>query len=217
MGTTDGTVKKTEIKAYTNVRKNGIIAINLAPGNVLQWVRPSNGADNVLMVTAKSQAIVFKEEEIRPTGRSASGVRGMKLKAEDKIVSMDVLTDEQLKTSQMVVVFENGFGKRTSLTEFDIQHRAGMGIKAAAVTAKVGNVVYAGAVENDKGEIVLISSKGTVIKTTLLSVKKLGRVTQGVTLMRRNTGERVTSVTLLEEGEPAAEAEVPVPETTPAK
>ncbi len=219
MGTTDGTVKKTEIKAYTNVRKNGIIAINLAPGNVLQWVRPSNGADNVLMVTAKSQAIVFKEGEIRPTGRSASGVRGMKLKAEDKIVSMDVLTDEQLQTSQMVVVFENGFGKRTSLTEFDIQHRAGMGIKAAAVTAKVGNVVYAGAVENDKGEIVLISSKGTVIKTTLSSVKKLGRVTQGVTLMRLNTGERVTSVTLLDESEVVPEVGVAAPadtKTTPA-
>jgi len=219
MGTTDGTVKKTEIKAYTNVRKNGIIAINLAPGNVLQWVRPSNGADNVLMVTAKSQAIVFKEGEIRPTGRSASGVRGMKLKAEDKIVSMDVLTDEQLQTSQMVVVFENGFGKRTSLTEFDIQHRAGMGIKAAAVTAKVGNVVYAGAVENDKGQIVLISSKGTVIKTTLSSVKKLGRVTQGVTLMRLNTGERVTSVTLLDESEVVPEVGVAAPadtKTTPA-
>ncbi len=205
MGTTDGTVKKTEIKAYVNVRKNGIIAINLAKGNILQWVKPSNGKDNVLMVTAKSQAIVFKEEEIRPTGRSAAGVRGMKLKADDQIVAMDVLNDDQLKSAQMVVVFENGFGKRTVLTEFDVQHRAGMGIKAAAVTTKVGNVVYAGVVKDDTGEIMLISSKGTVIKTSLSSVKRLGRVTQGVTLMRLNQGERVASVTILDEATTGSE------------
>jgi DNA gyrase subunit A len=200
MGTTDGTVKKTEIKAYANVRKNGIIAINLAKGNQLQWVEPSDGKDSVLMVTAKAQAILFKEEEIRPTGRSASGVRGMKLRPDDHIVSMDVLSDTALKEDEMLVVFENGFGKRTSLTDFDLQHRAGMGIKAAAVTTKVGAVVHASVVRGAEGDLVLISSKGTVIKTPMKSVKKLGRVTQGVTLMRLNGTEKVASATIMPEG-----------------
>lgn len=201
MGTTDGTVKKTEVNAYANVRKTGIIAIKLAAGNHLAWVKPTSGKDNVLMVTAKAQAILFKEEEIRATGRSAAGVRGMKLRPDDRIVSMDVLTDEALKKGAMLVVFENGFGKRTSLTEFDIQHRGGMGIKAGAVTPKVGNVVHASVVEGDKGEIMMISAKGTVLKTELKSVKKLGRVTQGVTLMRFNNDDKVASVAVLGEKE----------------
>jgi len=205
MGTTDGTVKKTEIKAYSNVRKNGIIAINLAQGNALQWVQPSDGKDNVLMVTAKAQGILFKEGEIRPTGRSASGVRGMKMRPDDHIVSMDVLADEELTRDNMLVVFENGFGKRTALTEYDLQHRAGMGIKVAAVTAKVGNVVHASVVPGDEGELMLISSKGTIIKTPLKSVKKLGRVTQGVTLMRLNGTEKVASAAILSEDEIVAE------------
>ena len=200
MGTTDGTIKKTEIKAYANVRKNGIIAINLASGNQLQWVEASNGTDNVLMVSAKAQAILFKEEEIRSTGRSASGVRGMKLRPEDHVVAMDVLSNESLQKEEMLVVFENGFGKRTVLSEFDIQHRAGMGIKAAAVTPKVGSVVHASVVEGAEGDLVLISSKGTVIKTPMKSVKRLGRVTQGVTLMRLNGSEKVASATILPEG-----------------
>jgi DNA gyrase subunit A len=201
MGTTDGTIKKTEIAAYSNVRKNGIIAINLSKGNILQWVRPSSGNDLVLMVSAKSQAILFKEDEIRPTGRSASGVRGMKLKAEDQVVSMAVLNELQLAASDMIVVFENGFGKRTRLSEFDIQHRAGMGIKAAAVTTKVGAVVFAEVTDGETGEIMFIGSKGTVLKTPLNSVKRLGRVTQGVTLMRLNGAEKVASVTVLDEEE----------------
>jgi DNA gyrase subunit A len=201
MGTTDGTIKKTEIKAYANVRKNGIIAINLAAENALQWVHPSVGQDNVLMVTAKAQAILFKEGEIRPTGRSAAGVRGMKLRPEDMIVAVDVVTDEELQKFDILVVFENGFGKRTSLQEFDLQHRAGIGIKAAAATPKVGKVVHASVVEGGEGFLMLISSKGTLIKTAMKNVKKLGRVTQGVTLMRLNSGEKVASAAVLTEVE----------------
>jgi DNA gyrase subunit A len=197
MGTEDGTIKKTEIKAYANVRKNGIIAINLAKDNKLLWVKPSTGKDAVLMVTAKAQAILFNEEEIRPTGRSAAGVRGVKLRPDDHVVSMDVLTEEQRLQGHMVVVFENGFGKRSPLTHFDIQHRAGMGIKAAAVTAKVGSVVFAVVVLTDEGELVMISKNGVVLKTALKSVKILGRVTQGVTLMRLDGNDKVASATML--------------------
>jgi DNA gyrase subunit A len=201
MGTVDGTIKKTEIKAYSNVRKNGIIAINLAKGNSLRWVRPSTGQDNVMMVTAKAQAILFKEGDVRPTGRSAAGVRGMKLRPDDQVVAMDVLTDPQLKTADILVVFENGFGKRSAVEHFDIQNRGGMGIKAAAVTPRVGNVVYSAVTEDEGHELMLISSKGTILKTPLKSVKKLGRVTQGVTLMRLGDSDKVASATLLAEAE----------------
>lgn len=199
MGTEDGTIKKTEIKAYSNVRKNGIIAINLAKGNRLLWVKPSSGEDIVMMVTAKAQAILFKESDVRSTGRSASGVRGMKLRPDDVVVSMDVLTNEQLKNATVIVVFENGFGKRTNLTNFDIQKRGGMGIKAAAATVKVGTVVYSTTVNNDRGELMLISAHGTIMKIPMNSVKLLGRVTQGVTLMRLAAGDRVAGATILDE------------------
>ncbi|MBU6389053.1 DNA gyrase subunit A [Patescibacteria group bacterium] len=199
MGTTDGTVKKTEISAYANVRKNGIIAIKLAPKNSLRWVKPSNGSDVVLMVTAKAQAILYKESDVRPTGRSAAGVRGMKLRPEDRVVAMDVLTEKDLKTATILVVFENGFGKRTPLSHFDIQNRGGMGIKAAAVTPRVGTVVFAEVVADTSGELMLISGRGTIIKTSMQSVKQLGRVTQGVTLMRLESGDRVVSAAVLSE------------------
>lgn len=207
MGTLDGTVKKTEIAAYANVRKNGIIAINLAPGNRLRWVRPSLGDDVVMMTTARAQTVLFKEEEIRPTGRSAAGVRGMKLRPDDRVVAMDVFAADRLTTDQMIVVFENGFGKRSPLTHFDIQHRGGIGIKAAAVTPKVGEVVYAAVLADDRGELMMISAQGVVLKTTVKSVKSLGRVTQGVTLMRLNGKDKVASATVLDAAE-QAEAKV---------
>lgn len=198
MGTRDGTIKKTEIKAYANVRKNGIIAINLSAGNELLWVKPSTGKDVVLMVTAKAQAILFKESDVRSTGRSASGVRGMKLRPDDIVVAMDVLTNDQMAKASILVVFENGFGKRSLLQHFDIQNRGGMGIKAAAATPKVGRVVHAKVVQDDSGELMMISSKGTALKIPMQSVKMLGRVTQGVTLMRLSKDDKVASATILD-------------------
>jgi DNA gyrase subunit A len=197
MGTTNGTVKKTEIKAYANVRKNGIIAINLDKGAKLRWVKPSSGQDNVLMVTAKSQAIIFQESDVRATGRSAAGVRGMKLRPDDAVVAMDLLTPDQLKSGQMLVVFENGFGKRTPLGHFDVQKRGGVGIKAAAVTPKVGSIVHASVVLGHETELLLMSRQGTVLRIPMTSVKTLGRVTQGVTLMRLDKGDHVASAAIL--------------------
>lgn len=213
MGTTDGTVKKTEIKAYANVRKNGIIAINLASGNRLGWVCVSGGADNVLMVTSKAQAILFKETDVRPTGRSAAGVRGMKLRPDDEVVATDVLTNSQLEKDQILVVFENGFGKRTPLKHFDTQGRGGMGIKAADVTPRVGRVVHAAITNETHSELLLISTRGTILKIPMSSVKSLGRVTQGVTLMRLDSGDKVASAAVLtksEEGEEISTEALPI-------
>lgn len=202
MGTTDGTIKKTEVAAYANVRKNGIIAINLAKGNELHWVRQTAGKDSVLMVSRAGQAILFKEEDVRPTGRSASGVRGMKLKPDDVVVSMDTLTAEQLQTDDVLTVFARGFGKRTSLAQFDSQNRGGMGVKVGDVTPRTGPVAHASVVPaGAPGELMLMSSGGVTLKTPLKDVKQLGRVTQGVTLMKMGEGDQVVSVAVLGEEE----------------
>jgi len=207
MGTTDGTVKKTEVKAYANVRKNGIIAINLASGARLGWVRRAQDTDIVTMISARSQAILFAVGDVRATGRTAAGVRGMKLRPDDTVVAMDVLTKEERETSSLVVVFENGFGKRTAMTEFDLQGRGGMGIKAAAVTPKVGMIVHASVLRDTKSELMLISSKGTMLRIPATSAKKLGRVTQGVTLMKMSDGDRVASVAVVNAEEAVVEAD----------
>lgn len=202
MGTTDGTIKKTEVAAYANVRKNGIIAINLAKGNELHWVRQTAGSDSVLMVSRAGQAILFKEEDVRPTGRSASGVRGMKLKPDDVVVSMDTLTAQQLKSDDVLTVFAKGFGKRTSLTQFDSQNRGGMGVKVGDVTPRTGPVAHASVVPaGAPGELMLMSSGGVTLKTPLKDVKQLGRVTQGVTLMKMSGDDQVVSVAVLGEEE----------------
>ncbi len=202
MGTTDGTIKKTEVAAYANVRKNGIIAINLAKGNELHWVRQTTGKDSVLMVSRAGQAILFKEEDVRPTGRSASGVRGMKLKPDDVVVSMDTLTAQQLKSDDVLTVFAKGFGKRTSLTQFDSQNRGGMGVKVGDVTPRTGPVAHASVVPaGAPGELMLMSSGGVTLKTPLKDVKQLGRVTQGVTLMKMSGDDQVVSVAVLGEEE----------------
>jgi DNA gyrase subunit A len=211
MGTVDGTIKKTPIAAYANVRKTGIIAITLNDDNKLRWVKPSMGSDTVLMVSAKAQAILFKEEDVRPTGRSAAGVRGMKLRPEDRVVAMDVLDKEALEKASVITVFENGFGKRTLLTHFDPQARGGMGIKAAAVTPKVGEVVYAVVVLDDSGELFMISSKGTALRIPMKDVKMLGRVTQGVTLMRLSAGDKVANAAVLDASEDDGDVAPPLP------
>jgi DNA gyrase subunit A len=197
MGTTDGTIKKTEVLAYANVRKNGIIAISLNGDNRLGWVCLAAGHHNVLLVTKKAQAIIFKESDVRSTGRSAAGVRGIKLRPDDSVVAMDVLSDEQLKKDQMLVVFETGLGKRTPLANYDVQGRGGMGIKAGAITVRTGTIVFAAVVDDTHAELLLISQRGTVLKLAMDTVKSVGRVTQGVTLMRMPTGDKVASAALL--------------------
>ncbi len=207
MGTVDGTIKKTLVSAYANVRKTGIIAITLGAGNKLKWVKPSNGSDTVLMLSAKAQAILFNETDVRPTGRSAAGVRGMKLRPEDRVVAMDVLDKQAMETASVITVFENGFGKRTLLSHFEPQARGGMGIKAAAVTPKVGELVYSCVVADETGELFLISQKGTALRIPMKSVKMLGRVTQGVTLMRLTGADKVAGGALLD----ASEEELVIP------
>lgn len=206
MQTRNGVIKKVEIASFANVRRSGLIAIKLRDGDELERVKPSTGKDEIMLVTRQGQAIRFKEADVRPMGRVASGVRGVRLHKGDTVVGMDIVTEEKssLAKQQLLVVMENGFGKRTALTQYKIQHRGGSGIKTAKITAKTGIIVMAmvvapdGLPESAKGDVLIMSTKGQVIRITLKSISTLGRATQGVRIMRfKEGGDKVASVALV--------------------
>jgi DNA gyrase subunit A len=202
MATRQGTVKKTAISDFENVRRNGLIAIGLKADDVLEWVKPTSGKDNVVMVTEGGMSIRFNETDVRPMGRTASGVRGLRLKGGDSIVSMDVVeADDGKKKSnfELMVVMANGFGKRTNLAEYRLQGRGGSGIKTAKITGKTGKIVKAMMISaKEERDLMAISSHGQVIRLMSKAVPVLGRDTQGVRIMRfKAEGDSVASVTLV--------------------
>lgn len=202
MATSKGTIKKTELSEFKNMRKTGIIAIKLNDGDNLQWVMATSGKDQIVLVTSGGQAIRFSEKDVRAMGRVASGVRGIKLKDKDTIVGMGILGENESKKKgqkELFVVMENGYGKRSDLIEYKVQGRGGSGIKTANITKKTGNIVSAGLVDaKDKRDIFAVSEAGQVIRTSLSSVPVLGRATQGVRVMRfKKENDTVASVTLI--------------------
>lgn len=203
MGTKAGMVKKTEIKAYRIIRKSGLIAVKLRPGDELGWVRTVSDNDKIMLVTRKGQAIAFPESEVRPMGRSATGVRGINLKKDDEVMALDVVSG---RAPDLLVVSEKGLGKRTSFAHFREQHRGGVGIKALNITERTGTLVEALVVSGEGGDVAIVSEKGIVIRVPLKSVKRLGRATQGVRLMRVGAGDRVASVALIQK-EPTEDKE----------
>jgi DNA gyrase subunit A len=205
MATKNGVVKKTQINAYNNVRKTGIIAIKLNKGDELRWVKITCGKDIVVQVSSKGQAICYQESDVRPMGRSAAGVRGINLRDKDSVMAVDVIKKEKSPFIEgapksgfpdMLVVLENGFGKRTMIKHFHLQKRGGIGIKAANCTSKTGNIIGMNIIHDDLGDVVLASRNGQVIRMKLGSIKRLGRDTQGVTLMRLGS-DKVSSVTII--------------------
>ncbi len=199
MGTHHGVVKKTEIEKYKNVRTSGIIAIGLKDDDALHWVKPTTGNDTLMMVSKNGQAIQFLETDVRPMGRSAAGVRGMRLRAGDHVMAMDIIPSPE---ADLLVVLGKGFGKRTKSEHFGIQKRGGIGVRTAKVTSKTGEVIAAQIVEGDEGDVVMISEQGQTIRLPLKSVKRLGRDTQGVTLMRfKDPDDRVASMTVFRKDE----------------
>ncbi|OGD62012.1 DNA gyrase subunit A [Candidatus Berkelbacteria bacterium RIFOXYA2_FULL_43_10] len=215
MGTKKGTIKRTEIEKYKNIRKTGIVAIGLKLQDELKWVKQSSGRDIVVEVTELGLAICYKEEDARPMGRSAAGVMGIRVKGADQVMSMDVVPGELADFEEsgskylgpdMLVVLENGFGKRTMLKHFHLQRRGGMGIKAANCTPKTGKLIGMHITYSDLGDVVLASQKGQFIRMTLKDIKRLGRDTQGVTLIRLKGGDKVSSVALILPEEPKKES-----------
>ena len=201
MVTSKGVIKKTSLDDFSNVRASGLIALKIKPDDMLEWVRPSGGADDIAIITSGGQAIRFKESGVRPMGRTASGVRGIKLRSNDSVVGMDVVSPNLIskKVLELLVVAENGLGKRTILTEYKVQGRGGSGIKTMSVTDKTGRIVGASIINNtDEKDLMIISVKGQVVRTPMKTVPTLGRATQGVRLMRfKQDGDKVASMTLL--------------------
>jgi DNA gyrase subunit A len=200
MTTKNGIIKKTPIEDFANVRRTGLIAIKLGKGDELRWAKVSSGKDEIILVTVKGQSIRFKEKDARPMGRAASGVRGIRLKRGDETIGMDIIKErvkDKNEKQELLVVMENGYGKKTDLKQFKIQRRGGSGIKAAQVTSKTGNIVTAQILETGQEDVIAISKKGQVIRTALGSISLLGRATQGVRIMKLEAGDKVASVTCL--------------------
>ena len=199
MITGGGIIKKVDIKAFDNVRRNGLIAIKLRDDDQLRWTLPSSGTDEVLLASAQGQAIRFLEKSVREMGRGAGGVRAMRLKGDDRVVGMQILSKEDAKNSLLFVLSENGFGKNTKVTEYKTQGRGGSGIKTANVTKKTGPIARARVITGgQKGDAIIISQKGQVIRLPIASIPALGRATQGVRLMRfKQDDDKVVSVTMV--------------------
>jgi len=203
MVTKNGIIKKTAISEFENVRRSGLIAILLRQGDLLKKVCKTGGQDELILVTKNGKAIRFKEKDIRPMGRSATGVKGIRLGKVDEVIGMDVIESQKSKVKSqksekqyLLVVTENGYGKRTDLREYRLQKRGGTGIKTAKMTQKTGNLVSSKALINEE-DLIIISQKGQVIRTKISQISRLSRATQGVRIMKLEAGDKVASATCI--------------------
>lgn len=194
MATTKGTVKKTAVSDYANIRTNGLIAINLGDGDELRWIKQTDGKSDVIISTSAGQAVRFNEEECRPMGRAARGVRGVRLRPNDSVVGMDVVASAD---QTLLVLSANGYGKITKVANFPSHKRGGVGIKAATVTAKTGPIVTVQTLESDAVEAIIISQGGQTIRVGLGDIPTLGRTTQGVRVMRLSDDDSVSSIGIM--------------------
>ncbi len=208
--TKNGIVKKTELGAYnTSLKADGIIAIKMREGDELVGVRHSTGSDDVLMVSRLGQAIRFSERDVRAMGRDASGVQGMRMRGDDEVISVAIAADD----ADLLVVTENGYGKRTRVSEYPKKGRGGMGVKTVQLTEARGRLAGARVVR-DGYQVMLISTGGTVIRMSVEEVKRLGRATQGVIVMRLREGEQVSSLApVVDSGEDEPDETAEPPET----
>jgi DNA gyrase subunit A len=199
--TKKGVVKKTKLDAYnTPLKSDGIIAIKMREGDELIGVRHSSGDDDVLMVSRAGQAIRFAEQEVRAMGRDASGVQGMRLRGDDEVISINIAKGE----ADLLVVTENGYGKRTRVADYPRKGRGGMGVKTVQLTEAKGSLVGARVVREGY-QVMLISNGGTVIRMPVDDIRRLGRSTQGVIVMRLREGEQVSALAPVVETEARAD------------
>ena len=202
MVTRSGIVKKTPMNDFASVRKNGLAAISLKEEDELIEVKATDDSKEIIIITKYGQCIKFKEKDVRSTGRSSMGVRGINLTDGDDVVAMQLNTQGQY----MLIVSENGLGKRTAIEEFNIQNRGGKGVKCYKITEKTGNVVGAKAV-NPENEVMLITTEGIIIRTQCDGISELGRVTSGVKIMNMEENVTVASIAKVREENPVEESE----------
>ncbi len=192
MATKNGIIKKTPLKDFSNIRRNGIVAINLQANDLLKWVKISSGKDEVLLTTSFGQSIRFKESQLRPMGRSASGVKALKLKNKDFVVGLDIIK----AGGKLLIVSEKGFAKQTRLNQYKVQKRGGSGIKTSKVNQKTGNVAAARIISEEE-ELLVLSEKGQIIKTKISGIRESGRATAGVKIMKLRTGDKIIGIICL--------------------
>ncbi len=206
MVTKNGIIKKTALNEFENVRRSGLIAILLKKNDLLKKVAKSGTEDEIILVTKKGQAIRFKEKGIRQMGRASCGIRGINLKKGDGVIGMEIIKNlprikpKALTPGQkecLLIVTENGFGKRTELKEYRLQNRGGTGIKTAKITEKTGDLIISNILTGQEEDLIVISQKGQVIRTKISSISKSSRATQGVKIMRMEEGDKVASATCI--------------------
>lgn len=209
MATTKGTIKKTALKDYENIRTNGLITIKLDDGDELRWVRGTTGENDIIISTSAGQAVRFNEKEVRPMGRAARGVRGVRLRPNDTVVGMDVVSDPD--NQKLIVMATKGYGKMTAATNFPPHKRGGVGVKVAAVTAKTGPIAAVHTLDPAAKEIIMMSTSGQAIRVAVKDIPTLGRATQGVRVMKLNDGDYVASIGIIPEEEEETEEAVEKP------
>jgi len=198
MVTEKGTIKKVPLEDFAHVRRSGLIAIHLASHDKLNWVIPSYGKDEIMLGTLQGKAIRFKETDVRPMGRTAAGVRGIKMSSSDALIGMSVIPQElKDKDAHVLILMEHGYGKRSNLSAYKVQRRSGSGIKCAKVTPKTGKVVGMMLIPagEEEASVIVTSEKGQVIRVALSVIPILGRATQGVRVMRMDEGDSVSTFT----------------------
>jgi DNA gyrase subunit A len=214
MCTVRGVVKKTPFEQYQNVRSSGLIAINLDEGDELKWIRMTDGNNEVVISTSQGQAIRFHEKDARPMGRVSRGVRGIRLRTGDQVIGMDIVEEG----SSIFVISDQGYGKRTKISQFTAHARGGVGIRSAVVNSKTGQLVGVKALGgDDTQEVIIISKNGQTIRLGLKDIPELGRATQGVRIMRLNDGDQVTSLALVDKAEDIEEDDEAEVAAEPAK
>ncbi|MBI2038700.1 MAG: DNA gyrase subunit A [Candidatus Niyogibacteria bacterium] len=196
MVTARGIIKKVEPAHFKDVRRSGIIALRLKKGDLLLWVRLASQSDHLILTTKRGKAIRFRESDMRPMGRTAAGVHAMRIAKSDELVGADVIEAKE-KDAVLLVLGENGYGKKTNVKHYRVQRRGGTGVKTINVTPKTGPMVSAKIITPDMEELIAISRKGHVIRTSLASIPELSRATQGVRIMRLESGDAIASLACL--------------------
>jgi len=215
LATKNGTIKKTAIEKFKNIRQSGLAAIKLDPKDELIWAKLTSGNDQIFMATHAGKCIRFNETDCRPMGRHTRGVRGILLKENDYLVGIDVLPQsvaavkEEKKSKffrHLLVITENGVGKRSDAYLYPLQKRGGLGVKVANLTSKTGNLAAAVIVTENDDQVIFVSKKAVTIKLPLKNITTLSRNTRGVILMRLRNDDKVSAMTVLQKNEGEGES-----------